>query len=218
MQKCVVLLSGGIDSATALYLAKKKGFTPHALTFDYGQRHKKEIKCAKKIAHIAHAPHTVLKIPFPGKSSSLIDRNKKIPSRRGIKNSVPSTYVPARNLIFLSMAFGFAENIKAEAVFIGAHDEDYPGYPDCRKTFFDAFKKAVNTGTTRGKAIKLHAPLLGKGKKEIIKTALYAGAPLEHTWSCYKGLSTPCGVCDSCFFRARAFKELKMKDPYYARS
>ncbi len=114
------------------------------------------------------------------------------------------------------MAFGFAENIKAEAVFIGAHTEDYSGYPDCRRAFFNAFKKAVNAGMKSGKTIKLHTPLLGKGKKEIIKTALRVGTPLRHTWSCYKGLKKPCGTCDSCFFRSRAFKELKMKDPYYA--
>ena len=209
----MVLLSGGIDSATVLYIAKQKGFTPHALTFSYGQRHKKEIECARKIAHLARAPHTVLEVPFPSNKSSLIDKTKKIPSRRGRKSSVPSTYVPARNLIFLSLAFGFAENIKAEAVFIGAHDEDYSGYPDCRKGFFKAFKKAVNTGTTRGKAIKLSLPLLGKGKKEIIKAALERGVPLEHTWSCYKGLSKPCGRCDSCFFRMRAFDQLGIEDP-----
>ena len=221
MKKCVVLLSGGIDSATVLNLAKKRGFFPHALIFDYNQRHRKEIECAKTLAKKAKAPYKIIRMPFPWKGSSLIDRKNGIPNNRTlkeIKSGIPSTYVPARNLIFLSMASGFAESIKARAIFIGAHSEDYSGYPDCRKEFFEAFKAVLKKGTKSGSSIKVHAPLLNKNKKDIIKTALELSVPLENTWSCYKGGKNPCGACDSCFFRRRAFKELGMKDPYYERS
>ena len=135
-----------------------------------------------------------------------------------IKKRIPSTYVPSRNLIFLSFAASFAESVKASAIFIGAHQEDYSGYPDCRKNFFDSFKKTINKGTKEGKHIKVFTPLVNKNKKDIIKLALKLNVPLELTWSCYMGGKVPCRVCDSCLFRKRAFQELKIKDPYYERS
>lgn len=219
MKKAIVLLSGGIDSATALYIAKKKRFNPHALIFDYGQRHKKEIESAKKIAKSADCRYKIVKLVFPEKGSALIDRDERVPVRRSlkeIKRNIPPTYVPARNLIFLSVAASFAESMKAKAIFIGAHSRDYPGYPDCGKAFFDVFKKVIAKGTKYGKHIKVHTPLLDKKKSEIIKIALRLKVPFGLTWSCYKGRENPCGVCDSCFFRKKAFEELNMKDPCYA--
>ncbi len=218
MKKAIVLLSGGIDSATTLYLAGKK-FLPTALIFDYGQRHKKEIKSAKSIAKKAGCRYKILKLPFPAEGSVLLDKNRRVPKTRPlkeIKKSVPSTYVPARNLVFLSVASSFAESVKAEAVFIGAHSQDYSGYPDCRGEFFDIFGKVIAAGTKYGKRLKIYAPLLNKKKSEIIKTAVRLNVPLELTWSCYEGGPEPCGMCESCFFRKRAFKELDIEDPYYA--
>lgn len=220
-KKAIVLLSGGIDSATALYAAKEKGFHPFSLIFDYGQKHKKEIIFAKRIAKHARSPYRVVKVPFPPKGSSLLDKKKNIPGGRAlsrIKKGIPTTYVPARNLIFLSIATSFAESMKADAIFIGAHTEDYSGYPDCRKAFFGLFKKTIASGTKSGKRIKICTPLIGKKKSEIIKMGLRLNVPLKFTWSCYKGTRRPCGACESCLFRARGFKELGIDDPYYERS
>ncbi|MFC1576501.1 7-cyano-7-deazaguanine synthase QueC [Candidatus Omnitrophota bacterium] len=215
-KKAIVLLSGGIDSATTLYIARKKGFTPLALIFDYGQRHKKEIFLAKRLAKKARTPYKIIKLPFPGKASSLLDKGDPVPTGRSfkeIKKGIPSTYVPARNLIFLSIATSLAESIRASAIFIGAHRQDYSGYPDCRKEFFNKFKSVIASGTRDGKRIKIYTPLIDKRKKEIIKKGLDLKVPFRLTWSCYKGGKKPCGSCDSCLFRARAFRELGIKDP-----
>jgi len=139
MKKAVVLLSGGLDSATILYVAKNRGYKPNCLIFDYGQSHRKEINKAKKIAHHARAKYYLVKISLPWGGSSLLDGSKNIPKNRKIeKKEIPSTYVPARNIIFLSFAASYAEAIGAEAVFIGANAIDYSGYPDCRPAFFIA--------------------------------------------------------------------------------
>lgn len=219
MKKCIVLLSGGIDSATMLYASKKNGFKPHALIFDYGQKHKKEILFAKRLAKKSCTPFKIVKLPFPWKGSSLLDGKMPIPVGRSvteIKKRIPSTYVPARNMIFLSIAASFAESIKAKAIFIGAHTEDYSGYPDCRKEFFDLFNKVVARGTKIGSKLKIYAPFVYMKKSKIIKTGLKLGVPFGLTWSCYKGGKAPCGRCESCFFRIKAFKELGKKDPCYA--
>lgn len=216
-KKAIILLSGGIDSATALYLAKNKGFKPLALIFDYGQRHKKEVDCAKKIADSTGSAYRVMKLNLPHKGSSLLDKKARLPGKRSFKEikqkGIPSTYVPGRNLIFLSIAASFAESVKAEAIFIGAHTEDYSGYPDCREVFLKDFKRAVNSGTKSGKNIRIYAPLINKSKKEIVKIGQRLKVPFEYTWSCYKGGKLPCGVCDSCIFRKKAFKELGLADP-----
>lgn len=221
MKKAIVLLSGGIDSAVTLYLARKKRFKTTALIFDYGQRHKKEILFAKRIAKKARSLYRVIKLSFPEKGSSLLDRKASVPANRSFKaigRSVPSTYVPARNLIFLSMATSFAESENIKAIFIGAHTQDFSGYPDCRKPFFDVFKKVITKGTKRGKNIKIFTPLINKNKKEIIKMGLKLGVPFKSTWSCYKGGKRPCETCDSCLFRKKAFKELDIKDPISERN
>jgi len=217
MKKAVVLLSGGIDSATALYMAKSRGFRPVALIFDYGQRHKKEIAFARRLAKSAKCRYKIIKLPLSFLSGSLIDKKIKVPVKRKpaeIKKKIPSTYVPARNIIFLSIAVSFAETSGSEAIFIGAHTEDFSGYPDCREDFFEAFKKAVSKGTKAGRRIKIFTPLINCGKKDIIKKALALGVPLGLTWSCYKGGKRPCGECDSCRFRSRAFRQLGLEDPY----
>ncbi|HTZ11099.1 MAG TPA: 7-cyano-7-deazaguanine synthase QueC [Candidatus Margulisiibacteriota bacterium] len=213
----VVLLSGGLDSATALYLARSRGLKCFCLIFDYGQRHKREIESAKRIAKAAGCNFKVIKLHFPWKGSSLLDKLEKISLVvESSAGKIPATYVPGRNIIFLSIAFSCAEAMGADAVYIGAHAQDYSGYPDCRPQFYRALKKVIETGTKAGvekRGIKVETPLIDKGKGEIIRMALELGVPLELTWSCYKGGKIPCASCDSCHYRAKGFKEAGIKDP-----
>ena len=220
MKRAIVLLSGGLDSAVTLYLAKKRLSSCYCLIFDYGQRHKKEIDSATKIAKFASSPYKILKIKFPWKGSSLLDKKLSISKRNNEttkkQKNIPATYVPGRNIIFLSFAISFAEAVGAEAIFIGAHTQDYSGYPDCRRDFFQVFSKAVKRGTRsgiEGKGIKIRTPLIEKRKSEIIKLGIRLGVPLELTWSCYRGGERPCGRCDSCYFRAKGFAEARIPDP-----
>jgi len=212
-KKAIILLSGGMDSAVTLYLAAKRGFKTYALIFDYGQRHKKELNFAKKIAKKHKTPFFIIKLRFPWKGSALLDGDMDLP-RGGKRGSIPSTYVPARNTIMLSYAVSFAESIRAKAVFIGAHTEDYPGYPDCRPEFFRAFDVVKDLGTKTGKGIKICIPLIKKTKAEIIAIGLKLGVPYELTWSCYDGKDRPCGKCDSCYYRMNGFREAGIKDPF----
>jgi len=217
MRKAVVLLSGGLDSSTTLFQAKNKGYQCLCLIFDYGQRHKKEILSAKKIANAARCKYQVLKIRFPWKGSSLLDKTKKIPLRKKLKG-IPSTYVPARNLIFLSFAVSFAESQHADTIFIGANQIDYSGYPDCRGEFYKALKSVIKIGTktgVQGKPIKILTPLIDKTKAEIIKLGARLGVPYKLTWSCYKGQNKPCGKCDSCLLREKGFRKAGVNDPVY---
>ncbi|MCF7873094.1 MAG: 7-cyano-7-deazaguanine synthase QueC [Candidatus Omnitrophica bacterium] len=209
-EKAIILLSGGLDSATTLFLAKQKNFSIKALIFDYGQKHKKEIKAAKKIAKIAKVGYRIVTVKIPWSKSSLTDTAKKVPEK--FTGKIPSTYVPGRNIIFLSYAASFAEAIGARAIFIGAHTQDYSGYPDCRKNFLEKFNQAVNLGIA-GKRIKLHYPLISKNKKEIIQLGLRLGVPFKYTWSCYNGSKYPCQRCDSCRFRINGFNQLGLTDP-----
>jgi 7-cyano-7-deazaguanine synthase len=225
MKKAIVLLSGGLDSATTLYLARKQGYKCFCLSFDYGQRHKKEIEYAKKIARASSSPAQVIKINLPWRGSSLLDKKLRIPQLTSLRtyeltNAIPSTYVPGRNIIFLSFALSFAEAMAAEAIFIGAHTQDYSGYPDCRPEFYRAFKKVILTGTKSGvekRGIKIQTPLIGKTKAQIIRQARQLGVPFALTWSCYQGGRVPCGECDSCYYRAKGFLEAGIRDPLLSR-
>ena len=217
MKRAIVLLSGGLDSTTTLFYAKRKGYKVFALIFDYGQRHKKEIECAKKIAALAQCDYRVIHISFPWRGSALLDKAIALPKRNILNNKeIPATYVPARNIIFLSYAASYAEAVGARAIFIGANARDYSGYPDCRPEFFNAFKHVLKKGSksgVEGKVIDIQTPLVYLSKAEIIALGFKLKVPCHLTWSCYQGGKKPCGRCDSCQFRQKGFKELQAKDP-----
>jgi len=210
-EKAVVLLSGGIDSTVTLYLVRKYGFYPFALIFDYSQRHGKEVFYAVKNAKKLHIPYQVIKIELPWGGSALTDRRIKVPENRA-RGGIPPTYVPARNIIFLSFAVSLAETIAARKIFIGAHVQDYSGYPDCRPDFLTMFQAAANSGI-RHKNIEIVAPLLEKKKSEIIKLGQSLGVDFRDAWSCYNGKEFPCRRCDSCRYRLKGFREAGIKDP-----
>ncbi len=211
----VVLLSGGLDSAVALYVAREKGYGVHALSFDYGQRHRKELDCAEMIACKSGSQWHRIRLEFPWKGSSLLDKNQAVPQEFS-GGKIPSTYVPGRNIVFLSFAASLAETLGAGTVFIGANEIDYSGYPDCRKDFLQAFQTALNLGTRTGveaRGIRIEAPLIRKTKAGIIRLGMKLGVPFEFTWSCYNGRTRACGTCDSCRFRAAGFARAGIEDP-----
>ncbi len=211
-RKAVVLLSGGLDSAVCLYLCRQS-CNAHALIFDYGQRHKREIRSAIQLAQSARIPYQLLRIQFPWKGSALFGKTKTVPRySRKQRRGIPVTYVPGRNGIFLSYAFSYAEVIGAQRVYIGAHIQDYSGYPDCRPEFLRRFEQAMRKGL-KANTIKISAPLLFKRKHEIIKTGIALGVPFEMTWSCYEGRKKPCLMCDSCFYRLEGFRKAGCVDP-----
>jgi 7-cyano-7-deazaguanine synthase len=220
MKRAVVLLSGGLDSATVLFYAKKKGFKVFCLVFDYGQRHAREINAAKRIARAAGSSLQAIKINLPWKGSSLLDTKLKVPVTQlggyPVSRRIPSTYVPARNTIFLSFALSYAEAIGSRDIFIGANAVDFSGYPDCRSNYYEVFNKLSRLATKAGldnKPIKIHTPLINKTKKEIVLLAKKLQVPLGLTWSCYRGGRRPCGVCDSCRLREKGFKQANVQDP-----
>ncbi len=215
-KKAVVLLSGGLDSATVLYHAKAKGYECHCLLFRYGQRHEKELKAARQIAKKAGCFFHVIAITLPWCTSSLTDRTQQLPSGHRLEKkamplvSLPTTYVPGRNTIFISFALSFAETIGAGTIFIGANAVDYSGYPDCRPDYYTAWNRLLRSlGTT----MKIQTPLIRLTKEGIIRAGLALGVPYGLTWSCYKGASTPCGECDSCRYRAKGFRKAGIGDP-----
>ncbi|MFH0797656.1 MAG: 7-cyano-7-deazaguanine synthase QueC [Candidatus Omnitrophota bacterium] len=217
MKKAVVLLSGGLDSATVLYWAKKRGYFIFPLAFDYCQRHKKEISAAKKLARAAGVGLKIIRISLPWQGSSLLDPEVPLPQFYSATTpEIPSTYVPGRNLIFLAFGFSYAEAIGASFVLIGANSIDFSGYPDCRPQFFRILNHLVLEGTKRGvegKPIKVLAPLVRLSKADIIRLGIRLKVPYHLTWSCYAGGKKPCGKCDSCFLRAKGFAEAGMADP-----
>lgn len=216
MKRSVILLSGGLDSATLLYYVQAQGFQPHCLIFDYGQRHQVEIEHAQRIARRAGCPYKLVRLAFPWQGSSLLDKKMRLPQRKEINlREIPSTYVPARNIIFLSLAASYAEAVGASAVFIGANAVDYSGYPDCRPEFFKAYQRALRKGTKAGvqkKAVKICVPFVRKTKAEIIRLGARLKVPYHLTWSCYRGGKRPCGKCDSCLLRRRGFEEAGVAD------
>ncbi len=216
--KAVVLLSGGLDSSTVLAMAIDMGYDAYALSFDYGQRHSRELESAKKIAEHYHVPLKVLKIDLRQIGGSALTDDIEVPERdvNGIENEIPITYVPARNTILLSYALGYAEVIDADAIFYGANAIDYSGYPDCRPEYVEAFEKCANLGTKRGvegNKIRIIAPIIHMSKAEIVKNGMELGVPYELTWSCYRGGKKACGKCDSCQLRLKGFMEAGYEDP-----
>lgn len=223
-KKAVVLLSGGLDSATVLGMAHGEGFQCYALTFKYGQRHQQEIEAAKRITTFFKvSEHRVVDIDLVGFGvSSLIDLALEVPKDRADLDDsaqIPSTYVPARNTIFLSFALGWAEVLGAFDIFIGVNAMDYSGYPDCRPEFITAFEKTANLATTaavQGKGrYRIHTPIINMTKREIILTGTKLGVDYSLTHSCYdpdeQGRS--CGRCDSCRLRLKGFAEAGFEDP-----
>jgi 7-cyano-7-deazaguanine synthase len=215
-KKAVVLLSGGLDSATTLAYALSKGCECQAITFDYGQRHKVEIKAAKKVAKALGASgHMIIKIDLRKFGGSALTSDTPVPKGRSAKKigeGIPATYVPARNTVFLSLSLAFAEAAGARDIFIGVNALDYSGYPDCRPEFIRAFERAANLGTkagVEGEKFKIHAPLIKMTKAEIVKLGRKLGVDFEMTHSCYDPApdGTPCGRCDSCLLREKGFKE-----------
>lgn len=220
-KKAVCLISGGLDSCVVSFIAKEKGFGIYALSFQYGQLHKKELSCAKKIAEAVGAKnHIILDVDFNKiAGSSLLDASQDSIDNHDLKDvgrDIPSTYVPARNTVFLSLALAYAETIDADAIFLGTNAVDFSGYPDCRPKYIQAYQKMANLATKRGvegNPIGIETPLLTQTKSEIVKTGLKLNVPFENTWSCYRGKENACGRCDSCILRLKGFKDAGIKDP-----
>ena len=194
----IVLLSGGMDSATCLAIASRDSRPVHALTVQYGQRHARELRSATELArHFSVASHTVLDLPLaPILASSLTDRHRKVPAGGHRRTGIPSTYVPARNTILLALALGCGESRRARSIYIGANAIDYSGYPDCRPEFLRAFnalaRRATKAGVERNAAPKVVAPLLRRTKADVVRLGTRLGVPWELTWSCYRGGRHPC--------------------------
>ena len=221
MPKAVILLSGGLDSTTVLYQARLDGFDCYALSFDYQQRHQKELAAARQIAQMAQVvEHRV--VAFDLRSwggSALTDSSIELPTDRDLgqmAQEIPVTYVPARNTIFLSFALAYAEAIQANRVYLGVNALDYSGYPDCRPEYIAAMQQVFDLGTKQGlggNGIQIAAPLINLHKTEIIQLGNRLGVSWADTWSCYDGGELACGVCDSCQLRLAAFAELGLVDP-----
>jgi 7-cyano-7-deazaguanine synthase len=221
MKKAVILLSGGLDSATCLAIAQAEGFACYALSFAYGQRHAAELNAAKRVAEsLGVIDHRIIHLDigqFGG--SALTDAAIAVPPYQGSKD-IPVTYVPARNTVFLSIALGLAESIGARDIFIGANAVDYSHYPDCRPAFIEAFQTLANLATkagVEGDPFHIQAPLMNLSKADIIRTGVNLNVDYRMTVSCYqldeKGAA--CGQCDSCAFRQKGFAEAGIKDPTY---
>ena len=230
-RRAVVLLSGGLDSATTLALALREGFEAHALTVRYGQRQALEIERAAEIAaSLGAASHRIveLDLSFVG-GSALTDPARPVPKGRSeaaMATGIPDTYVPARNTVLLSLALAWAETLGARDLFVGVNAVDYSGYPDCRPEFLDAFERLANLatkagveGAAAGATLRIHAPLVRLSKGEIVRRAADLGVDLGRTLSCYDPGpdGTPCRSCDACLLRARGFHEAGLRDPALSR-
>ena len=219
MKKAVVLVSGGLDSATALAVARESGYATYALSVDYGQRHRVELLAAGAVAQeLGASQHRIMRLdmgPFSG--SALTDPSVAVPEG-GTTQGIPVTYVPARNTIMLALALGWAEVLDADAIFMGVNAVDYSGYPDCRPAFVQAFQALADVATKRaveGRPIRLETPLISLTKAEIIRLGLDLGVDYSQTVSCYQAdaQGRACGHCDSCHFRRLGFEALGVPDP-----
>lgn len=223
-KKAVVLLSGGIDSSTVAAIARAEGYEIYALSFDYGQRHRRELQSAKMVAEsLKVKEHLIISFDMRKIGGSALTTDMEVP-KRGVTDSasIPVTYVPARNTVFLSFALGWAEVLEAPDILIGANIVDYSGYPDCRPEYLKAFEEMANLATkisTEGRIrFNIKAPLLYLTKADIIKKGTELGLDYSLTWSCYDPQqrgegAIPCGRCDSCIFRAKGFEDAGLIDP-----
>lgn len=221
-QRAVILLSGGIDSATAAAIAKQQGFALHALSFHYGQRHERELESARKIAAFLQAQsHKVIGFDLRAIGGSALTDGIEVPKGRGaaeISQGIPITYVPARNTIFLSFALAWAEVLECSDIFIGVNALDYSGYPDCRPEYLDAYQRMANLATKSGVEgrtnLIIHAPLMDLNKAQIVKLAHALGLDFGLTHSCYDPGpdGRPCGQCDACLLRRKGFQEAGIED------
>lgn len=220
-KKAVVLLSGGLDSTTTLALADHQGFELYTLSFDYGQRHQREVDAANAVAQrYAVRQQQTIKIDLRAFGGSALTADIPVPHDRSPKEmsqDIPVTYVPARNTVFLSFALASAEVLGVDDIFLGINAIDYSGYPDCRPEYLEAYERMANlatkAATQEGRRLHLHAPLLHMNKAEIIRTGMELGVPYELTWSCYEGDTLACGTCDSCLLRLAGFAEAGYRDP-----
>ncbi|VUT25466.1 MAG: queuosine biosynthesis protein QueC [Candidatus Methanolliviera sp. GoM_asphalt] len=215
-KRAVVLLSGGLDSSTLAYYVKSIGYDLYAITFDYGQRSRRELNSAEEIGRILGVKeHKFIKINLREIGGSALTDKMEVPkfSRLRMEHSqIPITYVPARNTIFLSISLAYAEVVGADAIFYGANCLDYSGYPDCRPEYIDAFREVARLGTKRGvegSPIRIETPFLFYDKSQIVKKALELNVPIEKTWSCYEDGEEPCGKCESCLLRKKGIEEAK---------
>ena len=222
-KRAVVLVSGGLDSATALAVARGEGFACYAISFDYGQRHRVELEAARAVARsMGVVDHVVLRIDLRQVGGSALTSDVTVPKARSMEEigtGIPVTYVPARNTIFLAFALGWAEVLGAFDIFFGANCLDYSGYPDCRPEYLTAFERLANLATKAGVEgagqFRVHAPLLELRKDEIIRRGLELGVDYSLTWSCYDPtpVGLACGACDSCQLRLEAFVRVGVPDP-----
>lgn len=216
-QRAIVLLSGGLDSSTCLAIARAEGYEAHAISFDYGQRHRIELQFAAKMAQqLGASSHRVVQIDLRAMGGSALTADLSVPKHRSLEemgDSVPITYVPARNTIFLSYALGLAEVLEAQHIFIGVNALDYSGYPDCRPAFIEAFATMANLATKAstedGRLLKIHTPLMHLNKAEIVRKARSLGLDLSATLSCYdpSPAGVACGSCDACLLREKGIRE-----------
>jgi len=220
-KKVVVVLSGGLDSTTVLYMAKSYGHEVYPISFVYGQKHKKELEFAKKTTfELGIFTHKVIEVRHDEDMiKSALTGKEEIPKNRSLEEmtgGIPFTYVPARNTFMLGLALSYAESIEAELIYVGFNAVDYSGYPDCRPEFVEGFNELIKLATksgVEGNPIQVVAPLIHLRKEEIIMQGLQAGVDYAKTWSCYSGEELPCGECDSCILRAKGFAEIGMADP-----
>lgn len=220
-----MLLSGGLDSTVCLALAVRQASAVTALTVDYGQRHRVELAGAAKVAAALRAEQVVVELDLSAwGGSALTDDAIAVPDHAAISSggtspAIPVTYVPARNLIFCALACGVAETHECDSVYLGVNALDYSGYPDCRPEFVAAFQQAAALGLKRGvegRPLEFHTPLINRTKAQIVALGVELDAPLELTWSCYRGGAAPCRSCDSCVLRAKGFSEAGVADPALA--